>query len=201
MLRFEHLKFVPMPMKQWNRSIVTPMRLVHTLTPETDCPMKKKQRLQTATAPLSLRDGTRLTMIREATSPYMRKDVNHSTPQPLLVVVSYSHAPSKAQSPYKVSIVGTIHDLHEVWFPHSGKLHRKFKLADEQGNWVHCVARGRHAENNSLESFLRIVIYFGSGILATRHAPQAIALFEDAFIIPLQRRSNPPPLSQQVKWQ
>ena len=50
MLRFEHFKFVPMPMKQWNRSIVTPMRLVHTLTPEPDSRMKKnkdfKQRLR-----------------------------------------------------------------------------------------------------------------------------------------------------------
>ena len=41
MLRFEHFKFVRMLMKQWNRSIVTPMRLVHTLTPEPDSPMKK----------------------------------------------------------------------------------------------------------------------------------------------------------------
>ena len=42
MLRFEHFKFVHMSTKQWNRSIVTPMRLVHTLTPEPDSRMKKK---------------------------------------------------------------------------------------------------------------------------------------------------------------
>ena len=140
---------------------------------------------------MSLRDGTRLTMIRETTSPYMRKDVDYSLPQPPLVVVSYSETLSKAECPFRVSIVGTIHDLHEVWFPHSGKQHRQFKLADEQCNWAHCVARGRHAGNNSQQNVLRIVVYFGSGRLATRHAPQAITLFKDAFFIPLEGRFNP----------
>ena len=150
------------------------MRMVHTLTPERDSPMKKKQRLQTAIASMSLREGTRLTMIRETTSPYMRRDVNYATPQPPLVVMSYSQTPSKVVSPFRVSIVGTIHDLQEAEPSNSGELRRNFKLADEQGNWVHCVAHGRHAENNSLENFLRIVVYFGSGRPAQGRSPQAI---------------------------
>ena len=56
MLRFEHFKFVHMSMTQWNKSIVTPMRLVHTLTPEPDARIKK-QNLQTASASMTLCDG------------------------------------------------------------------------------------------------------------------------------------------------
>ena len=97
---------------------------------------------------MSLRDGTRLTMVRETTSPYMRKDVNHFLPQPPLVVVSYSETLSKAECPFRVSIAGTIHDLQEAEPSNSGELRRNFKLADEQGNWIHCVAHARHAENS-----------------------------------------------------
>ena len=50
MLRFEQFRFAPMLMNEWNGKIVTPMRLVHTLTPEPDSLMKKnkdfKQRLR-----------------------------------------------------------------------------------------------------------------------------------------------------------
>ena len=149
---------------------------------------------------MSLRDGTRLTMIHEATSPYMRKDVNYSAPQPPLVVVSYSQTLSKAVSPFRVSIAGAIHDLQEAEPSNSGELRRNFKLADEQGNWIHCVAHGRHAEDTSLEVFLRIVVYFGSGRPSTGHSPQAIWVFRDAFMVPLERRIGSP-LSEQVEWQ
>ena len=170
MLRFEHFKFVHMSMKQWNRSLVTPMRLVHTLTPEPDSRMKKKQRLQTATASMSLCDGTRLIMIK-------RK-----------VLI-------------RCQLLGRSTTCTRFGFRIVVNCTENCKLADEQGKWVHCGAHGRHAENNSLEHFLRIVVYFGSGRLATRHTPRAISLFNDAFIVPLERRFNPPPLSKQVKWQ
>ena len=149
---------------------------------------------------MSLREGTRLIKIRNSTSPYMRRDVTYSMPQPPLVVMSYSQTLSKAVSPFRVSIAGTIHDLQEAEPSNSGELRRNFKLADEQGNWIHCVAHARHAENSSLENFLRIVIYFGSGRPSTGHSPQAIWIFKDAFMVPLERRIGSP-LSEQVEWQ
>ena len=139
-------------------------------------------------------------MICEATSPYMRKGVNYCTPQLPLVVMSYKETLSKAVSPFRVTIAGTIHDLQEAEPANSGKLRRNFKLADEQGNWVHCVAHGRHAESNSLKNFLRIVVYFGSGRPAIGHSPQAIWISKDVFMVPLERRIGSP-LSEQVEWQ
>ena len=99
-----------------------------------------------------------------------------------------------------MSIAGTIHDLQEAEPSNSGELRRNFKLADEQGNWVHCVAHGRHAENNSLHGFLRLVVYFCSGRPANGHSPQAIWLFKNAFMVPLERRIGSS-LSEQVEWQ
>ena len=149
---------------------------------------------------MSLCDGTRLIMIRETTSPYMRKDVNYSVPQPPLVVVSYSQTLSKAVSPFRMAIAGIIHDLQEAEPSNSGELRRNFKLADEQGNWIHCVAHGRHAEDSSLENFLRIVIYFGIGRHSIGNTPQAIWIYKNAFMVSLKRHIGSP-LCEQVEWQ
>ena len=90
--------------------------------------------------------------------------------------------------------------LNRVVFSLETRSWRNFKLADEQGNWVHCGGHGRHAENNSLENCLRIVVYFGSGRSASGNSPPAIWLFKDAFIVPLERCIGSP-LSEQVVWQ
>ena len=42
MLRFEQVRFSPMPMTEWNGNFVTPTRVAHTLTLEPESPMKKK---------------------------------------------------------------------------------------------------------------------------------------------------------------
>ena len=46
MLRFEQLRFSPMPMSEWNGNFVTPMRVAHTLTPEPETPTKKNKEFQ-----------------------------------------------------------------------------------------------------------------------------------------------------------
>ena len=184
----------------WNGEFVTPMRVAHTLTPEAETPTKKKQRTSATTASLSLRDGTRLTMIRKSTSPFMGHDVKFPKPQLPLVVVSYSESLSKAKCPFRVSIAGTIHDLHEAEPTNNGELRRNLKLADEQGRWVHCVAHGRHAEDDSLENFRRIIVYFCSTRPGTGHVAQAIRFFKEAFIVPMERRM-PSSLDEQVMWE
>ena len=149
---------------------------------------------------MSLRDGTRLTMIRRSTSPFMASDVKFPAPQLPLVVVSCSESLSKATCPFRVSLAGTIHDLQEVEPTNNGELRRSLKLADEQGKWIHCVAHGRHAEDNLLENFRRVVVYFCSARPANGHVAQAVWFFKEAFIVPLERRMLSL-LDEQVMWQ
>ena len=148
---------------------------------------------------MSLRDGTRLTMIRRATSPFMAKDVKFPTPLLPLVVVSYSKSLSKATCPLRVSIAETDHDLQDEEPTNNGELRRNLKLADEQGKWIHCVAHGRHAEDVSLENFRRIIVFFCSARPGTGHAEQAIWFFKEAFIVPMERRL-PSSLDEPVMW-
>ena len=121
-------------------------------------------------------------------------------PQPPLVLTSYTSSFKDVQAPFRATIVGTIHDLQEAEPTNSGELRRNFKLADEHGMWMHCVAHGRHAESESLENMRRIVAYFGTGRPALKESPQTVWLFKDAFIVPLDLRIVSP-LVEQVIWQ
>ena len=82
----------------------------------------------------------------------------------------------------------------------SGELRRMFKLADDAGKWIHCVAHGKHAECAFLQNMRRIVAYFGFGRSSDGTMPQALWLFKDSFMVPLGRRLVSP-LSEQVEWQ
>ena len=139
-------------------------------------------------------------MIFKSTSPYMRRNVQFPAPQPPLVVVSYNETLSTAVCPFRVSLAGTIHNLQEAEPTNKGDLRRNFKLADEQGKWIHCVAYGRHAEDVSLENFRRIIVYFCSARPASGHNAQAVWFIKEAFIVPLERRMSSS-LDEQVMWE
>ena len=199
-LRFEQMRFTSLPKNEWNDNVITPIRVGHTImNSERQSPMKKPK-LDAPDAPLSLRDGTRLSMIRETLSPYMGSTSSFGQPQPPLVLTSYTSSFKDVQAPFRVTIVGTIHDLQEAEPTNSGELRRNFKLADEHGTWMHCVAHGRHAESEFLENMRRIVAYFVTGRPALNQSPQTVWLFKDAFIVPLELRIVSP-LMEQVIWQ
>ena len=116
------------------------------------------------------------------------------------MLTSHTSSLKDAPSPFRATIVGTIHELQEAEPTNSGELRRNFKLADEHGMWMHCVAHGRHAESEFLENMRRIVAYFVTGRPALNQSPQTVWLFKGAFIVPLERRVVSP-LTEQVIWQ
>ena len=198
-LRFDHLCFMPLEKNDWNGTAVTPIRMGHTLTHQKQS-CRQKQKVDASEASVSACHGTRLSMIRVATSPYMRSGLNFCTPKPPLVVVSYSLSLSHAVSPFRVSIAGTVQDLEETQLTYRGDLRRNFKPADDAGKWVSCVTHGRHAESDALESMRYIVACFCPGRPALGKISPQLWLFKDAFILPLERRVVAP-LLEPVLWQ
>ena len=179
----------------YNGLSLSTIRVGHTLTGDKQ-PRMKKQRLDEPNSPLSLRDGTRLFMIRRAESPYMTPPSTFIEPLPPLVINSYSAVLKNVQK-FRVTIVGTIHDLGEVEPSGSGQLKRQFKLADKQGMWIHCVAHGKHAESEHLKDMHRILAYFGTGRPPLGENPRMVWFFKDSFIVPLNS-DNAVPLQQEV---
>ena len=139
-------------------------------------------------------------MIREVSSPFMSAGVCLPAVALPSVLASYSPSLTEAVSPFRATIAGTIHDLGEVETTNSGELRRNFKLADDAGKWIHCVAHGKHAESVYLGNMRRIVADFGCGRSSLGTTPQAFWLFKDSFIVPLERRLVSP-LLEQVEWQ
>jgi hypothetical protein len=198
-LRFEQIRFAALRCNEYNGKILTACHVGHTVNSEKQSPVKK-QKLDASDAPMSLRAGTRLSRIRETESPYMGSTVAFTEPQPPLALTSYTLSFKDVQAPFRATIVGIIHDLEDAEPTQSGELRRNFKLADEHGMWMHCVAHGRHAESESLENMRRIVAYFCTARPAVKESPQTLWLFKDAFIVPLDRRIVSP-LVKQVIWQ
>jgi hypothetical protein len=130
----------------------------------------------------------------------MGSTISFSQPKPPLVLTSYTLYLKDVPSPFRATIVGTIHERQEAEPTNSGELRRNFKLADEHGMWMHCVAHGRHAESESLENMRRIVAYFVTGRPALKESPRTVWLFKGAFIVPLDLRIVSP-LMEQVIWQ
>ena len=149
---------------------------------------------------MSSREGTSLMMIESVTSPYMSPGLGLPTPAPPSIMVSFGPSLTKAVSPFRVSVVGTIHELEDVDTSNSGELRRKFRLADDAGKWIHVVAHGKHAESSFLRNMRRIIAYFGCGRSSYGSVPQALWLFKDSFMVPLESRPASPKI-EQVLWQ
>ena len=184
----------------WNGASLTEIRVGHTISFDEKQPPLKKQKVVVSDQSLGLTDGSRLTMIRHASSPYMAKEYEYSVPKPPAVLLSYSASLTNAAAPFRVTIAGTIHDVEEAEPTNAGDLRRSFKLADDSGKWVHCIAVGRHAESDALTDMNYIVGYFGNGRTSAHGGSQAIWFFKDSFLAPVHLRLVTP-LSQQVLWQ
>ena len=107
-LRFEQLRFSLLQKNEWNGTQLTTIRVGHTLNCEKQSPMKKPK-LDALDSSLSLRDGIRLSRISETTSPYMGSTISYCQPKPPLVLTSYTSSLKDAVSPFRATIVGTIH--------------------------------------------------------------------------------------------
>ena len=202
MLRFDQLKFTTRPVNEWNGKSITPIRIGHTLPNVDKQSPSKRQRVDSSDMSLFVRDGTRLSVFRTPSSPYMRHDFAYRVPKPPIVVVSYSVALSNAVTPFRATIAGTVHDLEEIEPTNTGDLKRNFKLADDAGKWVHCIAHGKHTENESLKEKGYIVVYFGWGRGGLGSSPPALWLFKDTFVVPVPaEQRNASQLSEQVSWQ
>ena len=65
---------------------------------------------------------------------------------------------------------------------------------------VNSDLHGRYAEGTFLQNMQRIIVYFGAGRSGLGTTPQALWLFKDSFIVPLERRVVSP-LITQMEWQ
>ena len=95
--------------------------------------------------------------------------------------------------PFKVSIAGIVQKAEGVVRSQKNTLIQRFRLHDATGRHVTCIAFGRHAGSAAIENGNDVIVYFASGV-ANRSAknPGALWLYDDAHVVTLQTRCEPP---------
>ena len=141
-----------------------------------------------AAVPVGAQDGTRLCAISECESPFMSFPSRFKPWPPPIDVFDYKRIVTTIVPFVRASVVGIVHDLGDVAPTGSRALRRTFKLADDNGAWIYCVAHGKHVVINVLENVIRICICFGTGRSQVGSLLQGLWMFPGSFCRPLGRK-------------
>ena len=90
--------------------------------------------------------------------------------------------------PWRASVVGVVSRVEEESESASGVPLRAFTLQDGSGQYVSCVALGRHASSVFLAVRNELACYFARGLQGLGNSPGQLWLYDDAHIV--LRRAN-----------
>ena len=186
-LRFEQLSFSQLSQNPWNGDSVAPTYQGRTIN--TTGQSKEAGRAAGVSVLLvSVRDGTRLCAISELESPFMSSPFKSRRWFSPILVLGYGRIVATVTSLFRASVVMIVHDLEDVGVTNSCDLRRIFKLADDNGFWIYCLAHGKHVESNVLKNMRHICICVGTGRSQVGSLPQGLWMFIYSFCMALGRK-------------
>ena len=93
-----------------------------------------------------------------------------------------------------MSLRGVISSVQEEVVAQAGNPMKDFKLHDHAGEFVHCVAFGRHVDNDCIVDRNEIVLFFAKGLAGLNSGQGQLWMYDDSHIVLLgQARSFAPP--------
>ena len=69
---------------------------------------------------------------------------------------------------------------------------RPFQLQDCTGKFVMCIALGRHSENELLEDYSEVVVYFATAQAGLGNEPGKLWVYDESHIVRLRQRCKAP---------
>jgi hypothetical protein len=159
----ENVKAVKEVANQWNGTIVTPMK-----------------HLQTVRA-VSGVAASLLSFAKTPTSPFMRP-APFQKPPPSVVLSRFSSL-EQTPTPFRVSVRGVVFDVGVLEITGQGNPKKSFKLVDEVGSWVSCVAFGDEARKSAIDECTEVVLFFASGRGAKSSSEGALFVFPNSCVM------------------
>ena len=159
----ENVRAVQEVANQWNGTIVTTMK-----------------HLQTVRA-VSGVAASQLSFAETPTSPFM-EPARFQRPPPS-VVLSHFSILEQTQTPFRVSVRGVVFDVGVLQISGQGNSKRSFKLVDEVGSWVSCVAFGDEARKSAIDECTEVVLFFASGRGAKSSSEGALFVFPNSCVM------------------
>ena len=178
-VQLHNVRVTPVPRNAFNGSLLTSMNVLQSIDP------------------IGTRSGTEVTIVPNATSPYMIKNIFVPPPFPVCLA-DFRSVRSKLQAPFRVTLKGTVVDVREMDHSLQGENKLTFDLIDAHGAWVTCCALGRHAANRHLCTGSEIIIYFGTGRPPIGSSSGMIWVLKDGVIVYLRSHIIPPSKTMQL---
>ena len=104
----------------------------------------------------------------------------------------------KRAAPYAVSVKGIAGSLQQESFSRDGNAMRSFKLHDNTGKCISCVAYGRQASSSALIVNSEIIIFFAQALPANQNNMGALWIFDTAHIVKLRQNCKIPQLQDMI---
>ena len=101
--------------------------------------------------------------------------------------------------PYQISIAGVISSIQPEITTRSGALMRSFRLQDNTGKWVACVAFDQAAENVVIANGNEVVMFFASAQEGLNNGPGQLWLYDRSHVVLLRVGCSAPPCRTQVE--
>ena len=138
------LRVSPLQKSDWNGKMITPMVVVHSVSP------------------LPNRRGTKILTPTSPTSPYLQERV--SVPPSAPLCLDRFHARRKELvAPFRATVKGIIADVQALDVSQTGNPKRQFDIVDNMGAWFSCCAVGPLSQSKALHDGVEAVLYHGMG--------------------------------------
>lgn len=96
-------------------------------------------------------------------------------------------------TPFTVNLRGVVSAVQPEVTSQAGNVMKHFRLQDNTGRFVNCVAFGRHVDNAFIEDNEEVVLYFAKGMEGLNQGPGQMWMYDDSHIASLGARRGVPP--------
>jgi hypothetical protein len=133
------------------------------------------------------RPGTKITLVTQPTSPFLLSET-FAVPGPSACISRFGSIPS-LKAPCRMTLVGTVVNVHEFEYTQHGSRKREFDLVDESGSWMRCCGIGRNGENPNLQDGMDVVLYFTVARPPYGTSQGIVYLMRDSLMVAVRKRS------------
>jgi len=177
-VRLELFRAIPVKQDKWNGRSLNSCCVLHTLDSQ-QSPIGAKSQDS-----LSLDCGSQISIVSSSTFVGMQGEAIGRLSPPL-VTTNYQELSGEVP-PFRVNLVGIIFakpDDPDVTV--KGELRQEFRVCDDFGNWIRCVAFAGRAESEAIQMMNKVAIFFGSARGALGSGNAGVWIFQDAYIVEL----------------
>ena len=101
--------------------------------------------------------------------------------------------------PYQINITGVVSGTQPEVTTRSGALMRSFRLQDNTGRWVACVAYDEAAEDACIANGNEVIIFFASAQDGLSNGPGQLWLYDRSHVMLLRVDCSIPPCLTQME--